>query len=109
MSPRQGTAPMASKRAADGVLSARSHSRRDLVLILPCAIRALIGRMELSSWRCRQSLPATERVIGGNLDHDHLDAIGSISAARGVPHGRSTKTRAIPPFWTGNGLSAEFS
>ena len=31
-----------------------------------------------------RSLFAVERVIGGNLDHDGLDAIGSNSAARGV-------------------------
>jgi hypothetical protein len=54
--------------------------------------------MELSSWRCRRSLLAAERVIGGNLDQDHLDAIGSISAARGVTRQVNENVRAYPPF-----------
>src|SRR5215469_6886787 len=94
MSPRQATAAVAARRPADGVFSARSRSRRDLVLILPCATRALIGRMELSSWRCRRSLFAAERVIGGNLDQDDLDAIGSISAARAVTRQVNETARA---------------
>jgi hypothetical protein len=89
---------MAAGRSADGVLSARSRSRRVLVLILPCATRALSRRVVLSSRRFRRSLLAAQRVIGGNLDQDDLDAIGSISAARGVTWQVNENARAIPPF-----------
>ena len=61
----------------------------------------LIGRMELSSWRCRRSLFAAVRVIGGNLDQDHLDAIGFISAARGVTRQVNETARAVPPLGSG--------
>jgi hypothetical protein len=54
--------------------------------------------MELSSGRCRRSLFAAERMIGGNLDLDDLDAIGSISAARGVTQQVNENARAVPPL-----------
>src|SRR5215472_255382 len=60
-----GHRAMAARRPADAVFSARSPSRRDLVLILPYATPALISRTELSSWRCRRSLFAAERVSAG--------------------------------------------
>ena len=75
---------MAAGRSADGVLSARSRSRRVLVLILPCATRALSRRVVLSSRRFRRSLLAAQRVIGGNLGQDGLDAIGFIPTARAL-------------------------
>src|SRR5262249_37613582 len=47
MSPHQATAAMAARRPADGGFPARSRMRRDLLLILPGATRALISsRME---------------------------------------------------------------
>jgi hypothetical protein len=46
-------------------------------------------------------------VIGGNLDHDGLDAIGSISAARGVTRQVNQNARAEPICTFINRLAAD--